>query len=278
MVASQSSHHRRTQATAVFFFSGQIGLFTGPIIAGILLQQLGRPGYLILPILAFIAFASDWQWLSKAHVHHHHEEEQKKPGRVEETGDPLPPAIFYRRAIPLAVIIICVGTVSISTISFAPKLFTELGFEPFYVGVLSGAIMLGSAVGGIIGGTLADRWNGRAVIFFAALSSILPIYFYIPVEGYGRLFLLLLAGFFVGMPHSIIVLTAQSLLPGKRAFASGLTLGFMFFTGSVGSYFVGVVADNIGLALALQFLAVLPLLTATMAWLLPKQEAANQVA
>jgi hypothetical protein len=52
--------------------------------------------------------------------------------------------------------------------------------------------------------------------------------------------------------------------------ASGIALGFMFFSGSVGSYFLGIVADNTGLAAALQGTAALPLFAALTALLLPQ--------
>jgi FSR family fosmidomycin resistance protein-like MFS transporter len=103
------------------------------------------------------------------------------------------------------------------------------------------------------------------------LGAVLPLYFYIPADDPWRFLLLLLAGFFVGMPHSVVVITAQSLFPGRRAFASGLTLGIMFFSGAVGTYLVGIVADEIGLATALQSLAILPMIAAIAALLLPKQ-------
>lgn len=38
LVASQYSPTQRTQATSIFFMSGQLGNFAGPIIAGIVLQ------------------------------------------------------------------------------------------------------------------------------------------------------------------------------------------------------------------------------------------------
>ena len=63
-VASESSSQARTQATGFFFASGQIGLFLGPILAGFLLQELGQPGYLILPALAFSAVLAGWRWLN----------------------------------------------------------------------------------------------------------------------------------------------------------------------------------------------------------------------
>jgi predicted MFS family arabinose efflux permease len=102
------------------------------------------------------------------------------------------------------------------------------------------------------------------------LLTIPFIFTYIPAGDPWRFPLLLFAGFFGGMPHSILILRAQSLLPGRRALASGLALGFMFLAGSVGAYLVGVAADSVGLALTLQALAFLPLLAVAASLLLPR--------
>lgn len=267
MVASQSSQTHRTQATALFFMAGQLGLFSGPVLAGVLLEQYGRPGYLVLPLTAFIAFASSWQWLS-----HKNRRVHAGPQRTAAPAESVSRGhlVARRRALLLAVIILSGSTVSIAAINFSPKLFTELGFAPGYVGWLAGLFMAGSAIGGIVGGSLADRYGGKLVILMGVLGTILPIYFYIPAAGATRFALILLAGFFGGMPHSVLILMAQSLLPGRQALASGLALGFMFFSGSVGSFFVGVLADRLGLAIVLQGTALLPLGAAAAALLLPK--------
>ncbi len=267
MVASQSSQTHRTQATALFFMAGQLGLFSGPVLAGVLLEQYGRPGYLVLPVTAFIAFASSWQWLSQKHDHGH-----PKPQQAAARADGISSGavMALSRVLPLAVIILIGSTVSVTAINFSPKLFTELGYAPGYVGWLAGLFMAGSAIGGIVGGSLADRYGGKPVILMGILGTILPIYFYIPAAGAVRFALILLAGFFGGMPHSVLILMAQSLLPGRQALASGLALGFMFFSGSVGSFFVGVFADRLGLAMVLQGTALLPFAAAVAALLLPK--------
>jgi len=265
MVASEASQRHRTQATSIFFMSGQIGLFAGPVLAGLLLAQFGRPGYLVLPAAALIGFISAWKWLVNKPETTTFPESTTTPSKISQPR----PIHFYRRVFLLSIIILCMGTVSAAAINFAPKLFTELGYGTAYVGLLSGLFMLGSAVGGVVGGTLSDRWNGRIVILLAAGASILPIYFYIPSEELGRLVLLLLAGFFVGMPHSILVLMVQGLLPGQRAMASGIALGFMFFSGSLGTLAVGLVADQLSLAAALQLTALLPLITIAATLLLP---------
>lgn len=254
MVASQASTVRRTQATSIFFMAGQLGLFFGPIATGVLLEWFGRPGFLALPLLALAAVVYGWRSIDR------------DPDQYVQARPPVSAAARRSFALPhaalrdaaiLAFIILLTATINISTINFAPKLFTEMGVPAAQVGLLAGILMLGAAVGGVVGGSLADRFGGRVVVAAAVLAATVPLYFYVVSDGLLRLVLLALGGFLMGMPHSILVLRAQALLPGRRATASGLILGFMFFSGSVGSYLVGILADQIGLPAAMQALAVL---------------------
>jgi FSR family fosmidomycin resistance protein-like MFS transporter len=289
-VASQISITRRTQATAIFFMAGQIGLFVGPILTGGLLEAFGRPGYLALPLLALVAFLGGWRWLQddvrRRDVRRR--DVRRRDGRSDalHRRDPLPQEEAHPagesdqgrllRVLPaLLVIAFSYNTVSYSAQNFAPKLFTEWGYSPGYLGWIAGLYMMGSAIGGLVGGSLADRIGGKPVILGAMLGAVLPVYFYIPAGDFWRFPLLLLAGFFGGMPHSIVVLRVQNLLPERRALASGLTLGFMFFGGAVGSYVLGVVADSVGLDRALQGSALLMLLAFAATLLLPRRRPAQ---
>lgn len=278
MVASHSSQEARTQATAVFFTAGQLGLFIGPLLAGVLLRDFGRPGYLALPLLALVAFGGGWRWLGNgpslpstahspathpaAHLHPQatiHSHRGTAAGRV--SGGVV---------LLLVVIIMTSSTMSIATSNFAPKLFTEQGYAADYVGLTAGLLMMGSAVGGLAGGALGDRFGRKPPILLGMVAAVLPVYLYVPASDLARLAWLFLAGFFGGMPHSILVLMVQALLPGRHALASGLTLGLMFFSGAVGSTAVGALADQMGdLGLALQWVAVLPLVAAGAALVLP---------
>ena len=265
-VASESSDSHRTQATAFFFMSGQLGLFMGPILAGYMMDWFNRPGYIVLPLLSLVALMSGWRWL---HTGPAVESDRPAPAKTNQTAPAL-----WRTLLPLVLIIIVTQSVSLSALNFTPKLFTESGFSTTYVGIVSGLFMFGSAVGGIVGGAIADRSGGKPVILLALLGAVLPLYLYIPTEGIDRFLWLFAAGFFVGMPHSILVLMAHALLPGRRALASGLTLGFMFFSGAIGTYVLGLVADQIGLAQALQGTAFLPLLAVGVVPLLPSAKGA----
>ena len=273
-LASESSSKARTQATAFFFFSGQIGLFAGPIMAGILIEEFGRAGFLLIPLFSLVAIVSGLIWISGSPAVEVNETLKSATAGVksatERVSSVLRP-IPWRTGVPLFVLIITTSTVGIATINFAPKLFTELGYAPVYVGVTAGLYMLGSAVGGVIGGTLADRIGRRPVILVGVLGAIIPLFLYIPAPDPWRFVLLLIGGFFAGMPHSVLVISAQALFPGRRAFASGLTLGLMFFSGAVGSLMIGIVADQVGLVEALQALIILLIIAAVAAFFLPKQ-------
>jgi len=90
-----------------------------------------------------------------------------------------------------------------------------------------------------------------------------------PLTGGVTLFLVTTAaGLFLGAGHTLIVVIAQRLVPGKRATASGLALGFMFASGGLGVFFSGLVADHVGLAAMLegQGLLVLASAGAILAW------------
>lgn len=271
MVAGEVTSTARNQATAVFFTAGQIGLFVGPVLAGGLLDSYGRTGYVVLPFLALLAFGSGLRWLSNKDSHHEtHFHSVPKPTTALKPRQ----AIHWPTALPLTIIILSSSTIGIAAINFAPKLFTELGFDPGYVGWTAGLFMMGSAVGGIVGGALGDRLGRKPPILIGFIGAILPLIFYIPVDDPWRFVLLLLAGFFAGMPHSILVIMAQSLMPGRRGTASGLILGMMFFSGAIGSLVVGWLGDRIGLGPALQWTAVLPVIAIAATLALPARSPA----
>lgn len=264
-VASESSDVARTQATGVFFAAGQTGLFLGPILAGLLLEAFGRPGYLILPALALSAVIASWRYVKDSSE----PEAETEINSLQLMTKAARRPITWRKVVPLTIIVMTSSTIGIATINFAPKLFTEMGYEPLYVGLTAGLFMMGSAAGGIIGGMIGDRIGQRVAIFAGMAGAIVPLYLYIPAGDPWRFALLLLTGFFAGMPHSVLVIISQGLIPGRRAFASGLILGLMFFSGAIGSYIVGLLADEIGLAAALQALVVFPIIAILATLLLP---------
>lgn len=124
-------------------------------------------------------------------------------------------------------------------------------------------------MGTFLGGFLGDRFNRRIVIF---LSTMLSVPFCIGLlNTSGWLFFLnaAIAGALLNVPHSIILVMAQQLLPRRKGMAGGLVLGFMFASGAVGAWIGAWFADFVGLYTILSLIAFLPLGAGICALFLP---------
>ena len=243
-------------AASIFFLFGQGGLSVGPGVAGVLIDNLGRVGLLLLTGLTLpIGLWTAWQMRPS--------ELGQAAGKPARDSQPAGPAVSPDMML-FALIILLAGlrtwAQSITT-TFAPKFFQDQGMSPTVYGAIVAVFMGSSAIGGVMGALLADRWGRRRTVTLALGLSILPFYWFPQVEGVWIYALVGLAGFFNGAPHSVFITLAQRALPGRAAFASGLTLGLMFAFGALGAYLGGIVGDRVGLRLVLQGNAAIAVVT-----------------
>jgi MFS transporter, FSR family, fosmidomycin resistance protein len=270
MKAAQVGHvHMAGQAAtaaSIFFLFGQGGLSVGPAVGGLILDYLGRPGLLLLTALTFpIGLFAAWQLRPAAPV----------AQRLGPSGPPpMPGPNPSPQLTAFTVVIVLAGLrtwAQAVTTTFAPKFFQDQGLSPSVYGSIVAMFMAGSAIGGVFGGVLADRWGRRRTITLSLALSIAPFFFFPLADGAWIFVLAGLAGFFNGAPHSVLITMAQRLLPGRAALASGVTLGLMFTAGSVGAYLGGIAADTVGLGPVLQANALISV-TAMAASLMLKSE------
>ncbi|MDP6583762.1 MAG: MFS transporter, partial [Anaerolineales bacterium] len=160
----------------------------------------------------------------------------------------------------------------VASMTFLPKLFYDRGYDPGAYGIVTTVFMGGTAIGGLIGGFMSDRWGRRRIIQLSLLAAVIPMYYYPVAQGLAVYTLVFLAGFFNGGSHAVIVVIAQSLLPNRRALASGLTMGFMFASGALGSYLIGLAADYYSLVNAMQTNGLLCLLAAGLSLVLRRDD------
>jgi FSR family fosmidomycin resistance protein-like MFS transporter len=109
------------------------------------------------------------------------------------------------------------------------------------------------------------------------LLGSIPLYFLPLSDGWLAFLLAIISGGLLGASHSIIVVIAQALLPGRKAFASGVTLGYMFGVGAVAVWGIGALADIWGLTPVIQMGAVIGIMAALLALLLPSTRVADEV-
>ncbi|MGQ9787662.1 MAG: MFS transporter, partial [Anaerolineae bacterium] len=188
-----------------------------------------------------------------------------------------------RTALKTGVVIPLVGLIALrswanfGTITFLPKFYQDLGWDPASYGIVASLWMLGTAIGNVAGGPLADRY-GRRLVVSLSLVMMAPVMFVLPLVQYGYPFPLIVSGGLTsGLSFSIIMVLAQSLLPGGKGLASGFTMGFMFASGAVGNVINGWLADWFGLSISLQSVALVALGAAVCARFLPRTRPAEVV-
>ncbi|HLE51396.1 MAG TPA: MFS transporter, partial [Anaerolineales bacterium] len=199
---------RETTAAAYFFLFGQMGAFFGPLIGGPLLGLFGSGGLLglTMPTLAVGVNAA----------------RKITDGRPSEApvGANISVRNLFKRALSvggLAFILLAAfqSWAQQNMFTFVPKYLSDLGQTPGVYGLAAALFMGGTALGNLLGGSLADRFGRRRVAVLTLLSASAPLAL-VPVVGWSAwLFLLIpLSGLLTGATHSIIVVLAQRKIPG----------------------------------------------------------------
>ncbi|QIJ60866.1 MFS transporter [Streptomyces sp. JB150] len=127
-------------------------------------------------------------------------------------------------------------------------------------------LYVGGAVGSVLGGALADRWDRVRVSRWSYLLTAGSIAGLLLVPGPALYLFVLLTSAGLYIPFSLQVTLGQDYLPSRAGTASGITLGLTVSIGGLISPVIGTVADRTSLRTALAPLVLMPVL----AWLLFK--------
>lgn len=260
---------RETTSTAWFFLFGQVGYFMGPIAGGPLLEHFGPPGLLVLAIPALVIGLNASFRLGNTKIR----SEKSDHKQAESKRSDAPGKWFV---ISLVIVAALQAWSQQNLITFLPKYLSDLGQTPTVYGFMSGLFMGGSGLGNVLGGHLADRFGRKPVIATALALASIPLLLLSSAGWSPWLYLLVpLSGMFTGSVHSIIVVQAQRVVRGGMALASGLTLGFIFSAGALGTLLSGPLADSHGVPVLFQMTAGLVVL-ASLAALTMKEKAATR--
>jgi MFS transporter, FSR family, fosmidomycin resistance protein len=257
---------REATASSLFFLFGQMGFGIGPMLGGPLLSTFGLPGLLILSVFTFPIgiYASQELKLLKQETH--------KPLKAKKTSTKL----VVTRSLLLMVGISAFQSWSQSNITaYMPRYLANLQLSPSVYGVIIGLFTAGSAIGCMVGGELADRTSKKTVIAWSLLLSVIPLVL-IAVSGYTYWLypLMFLSGGLTGGAFSVIVVQAQRVIPGGMGLASGLTLGFIFSAGAIGTMFTGKIADIWGFQPVFYLTALIALVGGLLGLLLEQDRSA----
>jgi MFS transporter, FSR family, fosmidomycin resistance protein len=256
---------REATAASLFFMSGQIGHFIGPIMTGLILAKMGAPGLVSFSVISIPVGLALARQLSANKPHPH--------PTTAVTSVQLRWGLWAILA--LAAVASLQSWAQSNMVNFVPKYLKDLGQATTTYGNMAGLFMGGSALGNFIGGSLGDRYTKKYVVAIALSLASLPIFIMSKIGWSGWLYLLIpLSGMLTGSVHSIMVVLAQRLLPGGMALASGLALGFIFSAGALGMLLTGPMAETQGFPSVLVLTSGLVLAGAMFALVLPKETAA----
>lgn len=257
-VAFMAGGTRRGLAQSIYQVGGNTGQALAPLITAIILLPYGQKGALwFVPVallaVFFLILIANWYKERRSFF--------SIGKKVTELQTKKPEQKIYRAlGIVLFLIFARSWYISCMTNFYTFYLIHDYQFTIRSSQLYLFAFLAAGALGTFLGGPLADRFGRKNIIFFSLAGSA-PFTIILPYASASVvIILLLLAGFVIMTSFSVTVIYAQELFPGKIGTMAGLTVGFAFGMGAVGSVALGFAADFIGIASTIKWIGFLPLL------------------
>jgi len=260
-LAGELSGSRRSFGLALFVFGGTMGLGITPLWVPLFADRIGLHWLPVvgIPGLLFLLLLLRFMPLDNPRV-------ADSENRTRDRG-------LGAAARPLALITAVVILRSVTALGFTffltVLLTRERGLSLIESGIPLAAYNIAGVVGALLFGYLGDRVNARPLVCGSLLLSVPALLAFLEIEGPLGYVPLALGGGLVLASNSILVALAQELAPERSALASSLPLGFSWGVASLTLGPVGWFADAYGVTETLRWLALLPLVTAAVALLLP---------
>ncbi len=258
------SGRRRTWGMSIFMLGGNFGISLGPFLILIVVTKLGLEWSLLasLPALGMA-------WL----LHRSILIPEETPKVHRARGAPIESALnrrIFRFGILLAVVVLRVTTV-LSLTTFLPMVQTLRGFSLMAAGSSNTVFMACAALGGVVGGHLADRVGRRRVITASFLLTLPALSAFLYCKGATGFLVLAVLGFLLFLSEPSCIVLAQEMIPHQARTVSGVVMGMAWGLAGWGVLGTGALADAVGIEWALRFLLLLPAGSLILSFFLPKR-------
>ena len=261
--ANYVSGARRASGMSLFSVGGNIGFALGPVLVTPLLLVFGLHGtvFVLIPtgLMAVVLV---------------HELPRLRSFRTDVVGGRVHRGDEHEAWGPFALL---AGVIALRSFVY----FGLVTFIPlYYVHVLHtgkalgntalAAMLLGGAVGTLIGGPLADRF-GRRTVLIGSMLLLPPLLVGFMLSGPAlALVFAALAGAVTIATFAVTIVMGQEYLPGRLGVAAGVTIGLSIGLGGVGAPLLGLLADAHGLRSVFVTIALLPLGALALTLALPR--------
>lgn len=260
--ATSGITRHRGRAMAIFISAGTAGLAFGPAYFSAVSGRLGLRGTywaalpgvaLSIALLVFLRPAA--------------RETHARP-----RFDWKPLHAVWKPMTILFLLVFIRSIVQINFTQFLPLyLHTQRGYS-LASSSLNLTLYLGTgALGGLMGGNLADRFGGRRVIITSMIGSVPFLALFLFTSGWISSMALAIGGLILLCTNPVNVVIAQELAPSQTGTVSALMMGFAW--GTAGLVFIpltGWISDLFSMQTAFTALAAFPLLGFLLALRLPR--------
>ncbi len=249
---------------AVFICSGTSGLALGPTYFAWIIERFGFekswyggiPGVLVtVMLLSFLPALPAGTTAAKKRF------------------DLAPLKAVWRPLTILYFLVFIRSIVQISFTQFLPLYLTrERGFSVIGASQALSLYLACGALGGFLGGNIANRFGGRATILVSMIGSVPFLLTFFFTSGWISLASLALGGLVLLFTIPVNVVMGQELAPGQAGTVSALMMGFAW--GMAGFLFIpiiGKVSDVIGLHNVLLSLVIFPVIGFFLTLTYPKE-------
>jgi FSR family fosmidomycin resistance protein-like MFS transporter len=260
--ANYVSGAKRASGMSLFSVGGNLGFALGPVLVTPLMLAFGLHGtvFVLIPtLLMAVVLVIELPRLRGFRT-------DVVAGRVQRSDEPEQWGPFT----VLAGVIALRSFVYFGLITFIPLYFVHVLDTGKALGNAAlSAMLVGGAVGTLIGGPLADRFGRRAVLI-GSMALLPPLIAAFLISGPGlAVAFATAAGAATIATFAVTIVMGQEYLPGRLGVSSGVTIGLSIGLGGVGAPLLGLLADAEGLRSVFELIAVLPLAALVLTLLLP---------
>lgn len=266
-IARFASGGRYGLAQSLFQTGGNTGSSLGPLLTALIIVPLGQhsaSGFAVVALIGMLLLGWVGMWYRDWLATH----ARTGAKRVVAAGPQLSPMRIW---ISIGILV----TLMFSKFVYMASLnsyYTFYLIEHFGLSVQNAQLclfvfMAATAAGTILGGPIGDRIGARRVIL-GSILGVLPFTLLLPYVNLTWTVLLSIPiGAILASAFSVIVVYAQSLLPGRVGLIGGLFFGLAFGMSGLAAASLGAIADVSGIEPVYRICAFLPALGLLAFWL-----------
>jgi len=256
------SGRRKTWDMSIFMLGGNLGYSLGPFFILTMVTVLGLKWsfFASLPAIGLAWILNKYAPL-----------DEKASTKISVSGAKIESS-SNRRVLSFGILfslVVLRVTAILSLVTFLPMIQKLRGFSLIAAGGSNTVVMASGALGGVIGGYLADRVGRKNIIltsFILTIPVFLAFYYW---RGPMSFFILALLGFLFFLSEPSCIVLAQELVPQKARTVSGLIMGMAWGLAGWGVLGTGALADVIGIEGAFRYLLFLPVGSLILSFFLP---------